>query len=205
VKRPLLITDCDEVLLHMVGPLSEWLGESRDIDFPLDSEDFAYRFTHRSDGAVVEGEHVWPLMADFFDGQMHRQTLAPHADVALAAISKVADIVVLTNLMHSYHGARVKQLDAYGIRHRVVCNQGGKGDPVAALVAEYDPSVTVFVDDMEYHHASVASAAPEVWRLHMIVEPRISTKRPAAAAAHARIDDWQDALPWIMQRFAADA
>lgn len=205
MKRPLLITDCDEVLLHMVAPLSEWLGEARGIDFPLDSENFAYRFTRRSDGAVVEEEHVWPLMADFFDGEMHRQTLAPHADIALAAISAVADIVVLTNLTHSYHGARVKQLDAYGIRHRVVCNQGGKGDPVAALVAEYDPSVAVFVDDMEHHHMSVAAAAPDVWRLHMIVEPRIAAKRPAAPAAHARIDDWQDALPWILERFAAAA
>jgi hypothetical protein len=197
-----LITDCDEVLLHMAGPLSEWLGEARDIDFPLDSENFAYRFTRRADGAVVEEEHVWPLLAEFFDDEMHRQTLAPHADVALAAIAQVADIVVLTNLTHAYHGARVKQLDAYGIRHRVVCNQGGKGDPVAALVAEYDPSVTVFVDDMEHHHSSVAAAAPDVWRLHMIVEPRVSTRRPAAPDAHARIDDWRDALPWIMERFA---
>lgn len=205
MKRPLLITDCDEVLLHMVAPLSQWLSEAREIDFPLDGDDFAYRFTHRATGGIVEKEHVWPIMADFFTDEMHRQTLAPHADAALATIAEVADIVVLTNLIDTYHAARVAQLDAYGIRHRVVCNQGDKGGPVAALVAEYDPSVAVFVDDMDHHHASVAEHAPDVWRLHMIVEPRISAKRAAAPAAHARIDDWHDALPWIMARFAKAA
>ena len=25
--RPLVVTDCDEVLLHMVAPFRDWLGE----------------------------------------------------------------------------------------------------------------------------------------------------------------------------------
>ena len=28
MKRPLLITDCDEVLLHMVSHFRTWLGEA---------------------------------------------------------------------------------------------------------------------------------------------------------------------------------
>jgi hypothetical protein len=206
VKRPLLITDCDEVLVHMIAPLSQWLSEERDIHLPIDDHHgYEYPFTRRSDGSAVPKEQIWPLVADFFTGEMHRQTLAPHADAALATIAEVADVVVLTNLMDTYHAERVAQLDAFGIRHRVVCNQGDKGAPVANLIAEYDPSVAVFVDDMDNHHASVATFAPDVWRLHMIVEPRVAKKRPPAPAAHARIDDWHEALPWIMARFAEAA
>jgi len=34
----------------------------------------------------------------------------------------------------------------------------------------------------------------------MIAEPRIAAITPPAPHAHARIDAWSDALPWIMDR-----
>lgn len=204
MSRPLLITDCDEVLLHMVTPFGQWLDEAHAIDFALDRPDFSGALTRRADASVVENEHIWPLLDAFFTTEMHRQTLVPHAVRALATISELADIVVLTNLTDQFHAGRVAQLDAVGIRHRVQCNQGGKGEPVAALVAEYQPTATVFVDDLAGHHASVARHAPEVWRLHMIAEPEVARHRSPAPQAHARIDDWAEALPWIIQRFSGD-
>lgn len=205
MTRPLLITDCDEVLLHMVAHFGAWLDEAHDIAFALDHHDFGRALTRRADGSLVTAEEVWPLLDGFFATEMHRQTVVPHAREALAAIGAVADIVVLTNLGEHCHAGRVAQLEAVGIRHRVVCNQGGKGRPVADLVAEYRPSATVFVDDLAQHHGSVARHAPEVWRLHMVAEPRVAMHRPPAPHAHARIDDWAEALPWIVARFAEGA
>jgi hypothetical protein len=63
------------------------------------------------------------------------------------------------------------------------------------------PSVSVFVDDLAVHHESVAKHAPETWRLHMIAEPRLAAPTPPAPDAHARIDGWDEALPWIFERF----
>ncbi len=200
--RPLLITDCDEVLFHMVTPFGEWLDEAHAIDFALERPDFASALTRRIDSSTVEEEHIGPLLDAFFTTEMHRQTLVPHAERALATIAELADIVVLTNLTDQFHAGRVAQLEAVGIRHRVQCNQGGKGRPVADLVAEYQPSATVFVDDLEHHHMSVARHAPDVWRLHMVAEPKVARHREAAPHAHARIDDWAEALPWIISRFA---
>jgi len=202
MNRPLLITDCDEVLLHMVGPFGAWLDEAHDIEFAMDQPDFGNALTRRADNSTVKTEHIWPLLDKFFTTEMHRQTLVPHAARALATIAELADIVVLTNLTDEFHGSRVAQLDAVGIRHRVQCNQGGKGKPVADLVAEYQPSVTVFVDDLPDHHASVARYAPQVWRLHMVAEEQVARHRPNAPQSHARIDDWAVALPWIIARFA---
>lgn len=205
MSRPLLITDCDEVLLHMVTPFEAWLDEAHDIAFAMEQPDFVNALTRRADNSVVETEHIGPLLDRFFTTEMHRQTLVPHAARALATIAELADIVVLTNLTDEFHGSRVAQLDAVGIRHRVQCNQGGKGRPVADIVTEYQPSVTVFVDDLAQHHSSVARHAPAVFRLHMIAEPRLARHRAPAPDAHARIDDWADALPWIIARFAGEA
>ena len=202
MSRPLLITDCDDVLLHMVSPFRAWLDEEHAIDFALDQPDFGGALTRRADSSVVEHEHIGPLLDRFFTTEMHRQTLVPHAAQALATIAEIADIVVLTNLTDDFHAGRVAQLEAFGIRHSVQCNQGGKGRPLAEIVARFQPTATVFVDDLAQHHASVARHAPQVWRLHMVAEPDVAAHRATASEAHARIDDWSEALPWIIARFA---
>lgn len=202
MSRPLLITDCDEVLLHMVRHFGVWLRESHDIDFDYRGLDMFNAMT-RANGERPSTEEMWGFLGGFFPAEMERQTLVPHAREALAALSEVADIVVLTNLQDHVREARIEQLDRFGIRHRVVTNQGGKGDPVGRLVAEYGASVAVFVDDLAVHHESVAKQAPYVHRLHMIAEPDLAPNVPPAPHANARIDDWRQAQAWIADRFAA--
>jgi hypothetical protein len=199
--KPLLITDCDEVLLHMVRHFGVWLGETHDIDFNPDGSDFANSMRRRGDSSVVEREEMWGLLDGFFPAEMERQTLVPHAREALAALAGQANIVVLTNLQDHCREHRIAQLANHGIEHRVECNQGGKGSPVVRLIEEFSPSVTVFVDDLAVHHESVAKHAPDVFRLHMVAEPSLAPSVAKAPHAHARIDDWRDAQGWIEARF----
>ncbi|PWG01312.1 hypothetical protein [Sphingosinicella humi] len=201
MSRPLLISDCDEVLLHMLRHFSDWIGEAHGFDLALDATSFRDAVRERETGLPVAEERVWPLLDGFFDSEMHRQNVVPGAIEALGTIGEVADIVILTNLGDEYHTSRVEQLEAFDIRHRVLCNRGGKGRPVRELIAEMRPSVAVFVDDLAVHHQSVAKHAPDVWRLHMIAEPRSAVHMPPAPHAHARIDEWEEARGWILQRF----
>jgi len=200
--KPLLITDCDEVLLHMARHFGTWLGEAHAIDFALAHGDMSSAM-RRADGAPVEREQLWGLLDGFFPDEMARQTLVPHAREALLHLADIADIVILTNLRDHCREARTEQLATHGIRYRVECNQGGKGGPVARLVEEHGASVAVFVDDLAVHHESVARHAPGVHRLHMVSEPELAPAVPPAPHAHARIDDWREASRWIEQRFAA--
>ncbi|TKD50997.1 HAD family hydrolase [Sphingomonas baiyangensis] len=199
--KPLLICDCDEVLLHMVRHFRDWLGEAHGIDFSIGAGDFAASMTRR-DGAAIAREEMWGMLDGFFPSEMARQTPVPHAREALAALAEHADIVILTNLKDHCRDHRIDQLAEHGIAHRVECNQGGKGEPVAKLVAEHGDPVTVFVDDLAVHHDSVARHAPGVHRLHMISEPQLAAAMPPAPEAHARIDDWRAAQVWILDRFA---
>lgn len=201
MSRPLLISDCDDVLIHFAPHFAAWVEEAHGLRFSLDNPGFAGALTDR-DGAPVLAERVWPLLDLFFDNEMHRQHLVAGAAEALAAIGERADIVILTNIGDQYHANRVAQLEAFDIRHRVLCNRGGKGRPVLELIAEMKPTVTVFIDDLAHHHQSVAKHAPDVWRLHMIAEPRLAAHCPPAPFAHARIDDWGEATDWILARFA---
>ncbi|HEX8064611.1 MAG TPA: HAD family hydrolase [Allosphingosinicella sp.] len=200
--RPLFVTDCDEVLLHMVSHFADWLAEAHDLSFDLSAPGFRDALRD-ADGKPIEAERVWPLLDQFFAGEMHRQNLVPGAAEALAAISDHADIVILTNIGDEFEAGRIEQLERFEIRHRVLCNRGGKGRPVLELIEAAGPSATVFVDDLAVHHESVANHAPQVWRLHMIAEPRLAAHTPPAAHAHARIDSWDEAVPWILDRLKA--
>ena len=200
--KPLLICDCDEVLLHMVRHFGTWLGDVHAIDFELRSSDFSTAMRRRGSDEPLSREDMWGLLGGFFPQEMARQTLVPHAREALARIAAQADIVILTNLGDHCREARIAQLASHGIAHRVECNQGGKGEPVARLVAEHGGPVTVFVDDLGVHHESVARHAPDVHRLQMVSEPELAPHVPKAPDAHARIDDWTAALAWIEARFA---
>jgi hypothetical protein len=199
MTRPLLITDCDEVLLHMVAHFADWLDEEHGVHFDIESGRFD-AMTDRSTGETVPVDQLWPLLDSFFRDHMHRQTLVPGALDALTRIGEVADIVVLTNLGDEAHPWRVEQLAGHGIRHEIVCNQGGKGRPVKGIVEGRAPSSAVFVDDLAGHHSSVARHAPGVWRLHMVAEPRLAAAVPPAEDAHARIDDWPAACEWILDK-----
>ncbi|MDN4632137.1 HAD family hydrolase [Sphingomonas sp. PsM26] len=201
--KGLLICDCDEVLLHMVRHFGVWLREAHDITFALDGGDFANSMTRSNGAPAPTREEMWGLLDQFFPHEMGRQTLVPHAREALAALSKVADVVILTNLGDHNREPRIAQLLGHDMDYRVETNQGGKGDPVARLVAEFGNPVTVFVDDLPVHHASVAKHAPEVHRVHMVSEPDLAVHMPPAPDAHVRIDDWQAAHVWIAERFAA--
>jgi len=122
---------------------------------------------------------------------------------AVGKLSEKADVVILTNLTDERQVARARQLRDVGIDARVFTNQGPKGPALQAILAEYQPSRAVFIDDLPQHHGSVAEVAPHVTRLHLCGEPLIAPHIACAHTlghAHARIDTWDKALPWLLER-----
>lgn len=203
MSRPLVISDCDEVLLHMVAPFGEWLDEAHGIHFDMAGGDFAKAMKRRECGSPVPLDHVWPLLRGFFEDEMHRQYPIAGSVESIAALKDHADVVVLTNLTDDHREARRRQLLDHGIDLPVYTNQGPKGPALNAILDEYRPSRVVFIDDLSQHHVSVKEVAPQVSRLHLCGEPKIAphiTCGFTGGHAHARIDRWDEALPWIVER-----
>jgi Predicted sugar phosphatases of the HAD superfamily len=202
MSRPLLITDCDEVLLHMIAHFRDWLADEEGITFELGGRDFHRSMRLTDTGALVEQDRVWALLNLFFDGQMHRQQPVAGAVEAIAAIREHADVVVLTNLLDFRRDARREQLLGHGIDVPVYTNQGPKGPALQRILDEYRPSRAAFIDDLSQHHGSVFEIAPHVRRLHLCAEPLIAPHISCAMQAghaHARIDSWETALPWLIE------
>jgi len=200
MTRPLVVTDCDEVLLHMVRHFGDWLGEAHGIRFELAANPFATMM--RRDGRPMPDEDKWRYLDLFFDTEMHRQTPIAGAVAAIAELQREADVVVLTNLGDRYQAPRTAQLREHGIDVPVFTNQGPKGPALQRIVEQHGPSRAVFVDDLAHHLASAAELLPEVSRLHLCGEATVAPHIPCAfeaGHAHARIDTWAEALPWLLE------
>ncbi len=207
MSRPLIITDCDEVLLHMVAPFRDWLGEQHGIRFDMAGGDFANALSHVATGKRVEPEGIWPLLNQFFDTEMPRQYPIAGAVEAMTDLQARADVVVLTNLSDHRNQDRTDQLASHGLSLRVFTNQGPKGPALNRILEEYRPDRAIFIDDLSQHHDSVAEMAPHVIRLHLCGEPEIAphiTCAVKAGHAHARIDRWAEALPWLLATLDKD-
>jgi len=202
MNRPLVVTDCDEVLLHMVRHFRDWLGDEHGVDFLLEGNPFVQSMKRRDSEVEMTEAEVWDLLGRFFDTEMGRQTAIEGAVEAITELQREADVVVLTNLVDKRNEARVRQLRDFGITAKVFTNQGPKGGALSRIIAEFSPSRAVFIDDIAQHHASAGEVVPHVHRLHFCGEPAIAPHIPCAheaGDAHARIDSWDEALPWVLK------
>jgi len=202
MSRPLVVTDCDEVLLHMVRHFRQWLDEAHGVSFALEGNPFTQSLTRKGSDEPLPDEETWDLLRQFFVSEMPRQTAIEGAAAAIAELQREADVVVLTNLADEFNEGRRLQLLDHGIAARVFTNQGPKGEALRRIVEEYAPERAVFIDDIAKHHASAAETRPDIFRLHFCGEPAIAAHVPCALTeghAHARIDNWREALPWLLE------
>lgn len=197
MTRPLLICDCDEVLLHFATPFKTYLDEKHALDLSFETFALSGNIRRRGDGAVIDAREIPSLVDGFFADAMHGQPAVEGAAAALATLGADYDIVILTNIRDTYREARRAQISALGMPFPVVVNNGPKGPAVSGLLAEYGASDAVFIDDLPPHHSSVKHDAPHVHRLHMVADPALRDLIPAAGDAHARIDLWSEALPYL--------
>ena len=191
--RPLLILDCDEVILRFAAPFREWLHDEHGLHLRFDSFALVGNIRH-ADGSVVESARFPALLDGFFATGQPRQAPAEGAVEAIRALGTDMDIAVLTNIPAAYRDIRVQVLEGLGLDLPVHANDGPKGRVVRDLAGERP---AVFVDDLPPHHSSVAKHAPGVGRLHMVADTELRALIPAAPDAHARHDAWPEAESWI--------
>jgi hypothetical protein len=192
--RPLLILDCDEVILEFAQPFAAWLEAEHGLLLDFRSYDIAGNLSHIADGTPVEPDRLPALFDGFFGSGQALQQPVPGVLDALDSLSGSMDIAIVSNIPNIHHARRLEVLARHGVHFTLHCNEGGKGPKVAAL-ARGKPGI--FVDDLPPNHESVAAHAPDVRRLHMVADRNLRGLIPASRHAHARIDDWPAAADWI--------
>jgi len=191
-RRPLIISDADEVLLRFMAQLEHFL-EKRGLW--IDLGNFAINGNIKS---LETNEPVeFPdLIDEFFDAETRDIQPTSGAAQSLETLSARAQIIVLTNLPAKNKQERIDNLNAHGMNYPVVVGSGAKGPAVAWLCARISAPV-FFLDDIPHNVDSVAEHAPEVRCIHFVADPRLAKLIGPAKGATTRIDVWNEAYDWI--------
>jgi len=198
--RPLLIVDADEVLLRFVDGLDRFL-QARGLYLDLSSYRLHGNVKRREDGVAVLDVEVTALL-DEFRTALDSLDAVEGARETLSALAPRMQIVVLSNVSAAQAQPRVRNLKGQGFDYPLLINSGPKGVAVSRLAQSAGRPV-FFVDDIPHHHASVAEAAPDVFRIHLIGDERLKPLLPVSPHAHLRAETWAAAHAFILDRLAA--
>ena len=141
------------------------------------------------------------IIDDFFAAETLNFSPVEGAAEALTALSKEAQIIILTNLPLAQKSERQINLSKHGMDYPVIVGSGLKGPAVKSLGEKINAPL-FFLDDIPHNINSVAEYVPTSGRIHMIADPRLSKLIGAAEGASARIDQWQEAQAWILDKLA---
>ncbi|MBI1262300.1 MAG: hypothetical protein GC184_11300 [Rhizobiales bacterium] len=193
--RPLIVSDADEVLVKFIAGLETWL-ETRGLWLNLQSFMLTGNIRDKLTDEPLKPADMPQLMEDFFADHTHALIAVEGAAAALEALSKRAQIVVLSNIPISQRGARAKSLAAQGMDYPVIANKGLKGGAVRHLAASVNAPV-FFLDDIPHNIASVAKAHEPTHRLHFIADERLAKLIPPSDHSHFHTSKWADARDFI--------
>ncbi len=197
--RALLVVDADEVLVHFARPFGAWLAA---LGWTLRLQEYRLdRAIRNNAGDLANPVETHDLIMAFIDSQTLHQPATEGAAASLAALSPLAQILVLTNVPLHRHRDRMRNLASLAMPYPVVVNRGPKG-PALALLARRVTAPIAFIDDNPGQIDSAAVCAPDVHRVHFTGCDLVRTVLPVAGSAHLRPENWQEITASLTAYFA---
>ena len=197
--RPLVISDADEVLLQFMRQFEVYLDQN-EMWIDLSSFKLQGNIKYKGSDEVVDMTNR-NIIDDFFAAETLNFSPVDGAAEALTALSKEAQVIILTNLPIAQKKERQINLSEHGMDYPVIVGSGLKGPAVKSLGDKINAPL-FFLDDIPHNINSVAEYVPMSRRIHMIADPRLSKLIGAAEGASARIDQWHEAQNWILEKIA---
>ena len=195
-KRPLLICDVDEVILHLVDPFVEVLQER---GFELKSHSFKLtgNVYHKDTGAEATQEEVWAGLTQLFQEQNHRQGIVEGAIDGLKGLSEQIDIVFLTNMPHEFRNIRQNYLSANGMDYPLITNTGSKV-PAIEIIQSHSNHPIGFIDDTPKNLDQVRDGVAKIQLFHFMANEQFREMAGDIEGAHFSTGHWPTAKNGIL-------
>jgi hypothetical protein len=202
--RPLIICDADGVLLCFTGGLDKWLAE-RGLYLDLTKYQLRGAIRRKDDGSPILDVETLALLEEF-RADLDCLDAVEGAREALAELSQVASVVVLSNVNHGQAVARWRNFQALGIAYPLIANgssgfMAGKGDAVKALSARAGAK-TFFIDDIPANLVAVADEAPDVMLVHVVESEALRQLLGTDFPAHCHAENWTAAKKFILEQLS---
>ena len=190
-RQPLVVCDVDEVVMHFLSALEDFLGDN---GLWLDPASFALNgnVRRRRGNDPVPAAELGDLLTRFFRERARKLEPIEGAHAALASLARKAQVVLLSNIPAAFRDDRLANLAAHGFDYPLVVGQGPKGFAVKTMIESHEDLV-VFIDDVPGYVASVAEHCPTVKLVHFLQDRRFGRHVGPLDCAPFRTDNWREA------------
>lgn len=194
-RRPLLVSDVDEVVLDFVDPFTRFLA-SRGYRFASLQFRLTGNVVDTATGALLDAPATDKLLGDFFADQAAWQVPAAGAVAALSRLAERVEIVLLTAMPHRYHEVRRRHLVDLGVHWPLLTTEMAKGPALRRLRGDSGRRVA-FVDDLPPNLVSVGAAVPDAHLFHLMAHAGLRALLPPLPPGIVAVADWAAAEPAI--------
>lgn len=195
-RRPLVICDVDEVVVHFTRDLEGYL-DARELRLETSSFALSGNIRRKADDRPIDTSEVQELIEGFFMDRAHDMEPIDGAVEALLHIGELADVVMLTNLPHQAGELRRRNMAELGLGFPVVTNSGPKGPAVKSLAGQAGGEV-VFIDDSPGFIASAFEHAPAVHLVHFLQDERYARHVEPFEFVSLRTGSWEEVKPHVL-------
>ena len=189
-EKPLFISDADEVILYFAKHFKSFL-ESKGWALNLSGYRLDKAITHRTDGYHPDKSVAQSLVEKFIRQETINQKLTKNSKETLERISKIASVIILTNVPEYAYEDRLINFKDLNISFPIIINQGPKG-PALNLLSQGFKKPIIFIDDNLSQIESAKKYVPNIYRFHFSGCDLVRKFLPKSLAATHNPKSWQE-------------
>ena len=192
---PLLISDADEVIFEFMESFEEYLL-SNNMYFSYKSFKLNGNIYKQKTNNPVDSSTIPIIISDFFQEYAIKMPLIKGAKIALDELSKVMNIVILSNIPQKYAADRIQCFKNNNMHYAFISNEGPKNIKCLELQKLTNKKV-FFIDDLPSQISSVSINCANITTIHFLQNEKLLKLIPNVNDCDFKTDNWESVLKFI--------
>ena len=194
---PLLICDADEVIFHFMDTFDYYL-EKNDMYFSYETFKLNGNIKKKNTDHTLNSDEITKLISNFFKQHTLEMPLIKNAKEVLRELSKIVNIVILSNIPKSSSDDRIKCLKNHDMHYNFISNEGPKGIKCEEL-AKLTNKKVFFVDDLPNQISSVSNSCRNIITIHFLQNKKLIKILPEVKNCDYKVNNWQSIKDIILR------
>ena len=192
---PLLICDADEVIFEFMENFDNYL-QLNDMYFSYESFKLNGNIFNKKNNIAINNIYIPSIISKFFEEYALKMPLIKGAKSALKKLSKVMNIIILSNIPKTYAANRIQCLNSNDMHYQLISNDGPKNIKCLELEKLTNKKV-FFVDDLPNQISSVSSNCKNITTIHFLQNKKLLKIVPEVKNCDYKVNNWEEILKII--------
>ena len=192
---PLLISDADEVIFEFMESFEEYLLLNN-MYFSYKSFKLNGNIYNKKNNTPINSNNIPIIISNFFQEYAIKMPLIKGAKSALEELSKVMNIIILSNIPKDYAANRIQCLKNNNMDYAFISNEGPKAIRCSELQKLTNKKV-FFIDDLPNQISSVSTNCKSIITIHFLQNKKLLKLLPDVNNCDFQSNNWESVLNFI--------